>query len=231
MPFYAVAKGRTSGIFLTWPECQESVKGFSGAVYKKFDKRGDAEVFIQGASEVGHKELVSPDYYVYTDGACSNNGKEGASAGIGVYFSEGDPRNISRRVEGKQTNNVAELMAIIAAFEVISKDTVAFGVKDDLIGGKVVAIVSDSEYAIRCCGSYGARLAGEGWRTAIPNKELVRKVWECSQGANVQFIHIRAHTGLTDEHSLGNDGADRLANMAIGLESCPYTKVSSQIHT
>jgi len=24
-----------------------------------------------------------------------------------------------------------------------------------------------------------------------------------SQGANVQFIHIRAHTGFTDEHSLG----------------------------
>jgi ribonuclease HI len=214
MPFYAVAKGRTPGIFLTWPECQESVKGFSGAVYKKFDKRGDAEVFIQGASAVGHKDVVV-DYYVYTDGACSNNGKEGASAGIGVYFSEGDPRNISRRVEGKQTNNVAELMAIIAAFEVI---------KDDLIGGKSVAIVSDSEYAIRCCGSYGTRLAGEGWRTAIPNKELVRKVWEYSQGANVQFIHIRAHTGLTDEHSLGNDGADRLANMAIGLESCPYAK-------
>jgi len=215
MPFYAVAKGRTPGIFLTWPECQESVKGFSGAVYKKFDKRGDAEVFIQGASEVGHKDDIVVDYYVYTDGACSNNGKEGASAGIGVYFGEGDPRNISRRVEGKQTNNVAELMAIIAAFEVI---------KDDLIGGKSVAIVSDSEYAIRCCGSYGARLAGEGWRSVIPNKELVRKVWEYSQGVNVQFIHIRAHTGLTDEHSLGNDGADRLANMAIGLESCPYAR-------
>ena len=42
MPFYAVAKGRTTGIFLSWPECQESVKGFSGAVYKKFDKRSDA---------------------------------------------------------------------------------------------------------------------------------------------------------------------------------------------
>jgi hypothetical protein len=26
--------------------------------------------------------------------------KRGASAGIGVYFGEGDPRNISRRIEG-----------------------------------------------------------------------------------------------------------------------------------
>ena len=212
MPFYAVAKGRTTGTFSSWPECQESVKGFSGAVYKKFDKRSDAEEFIQGASEVGHK---SPDYYVYTDGACSNNGKEGASAGIGVYFGEGDPRNISRRIEGKQTNNVAELMAILAAYEMI---------KEDVLKGKVVAIVSDSEYAIRCCGSYGERMNKEGWKTAIPNKDLVRRLYELYRGSNVQFIHIRAHTGLSDEHSLGNAEADRLANMAIGLESCPYAR-------
>ena len=205
MPFYAVAKGRTTGIFLSWPECQESVKGFSGAVYKRFDKRSDAELFIQGASEDGHKELVSPDYYVYTDGACSNNGKEGASAGIGVYFGEGDPRNISRRVEGKQTNNVAELMAILAAYDVISKD----------MSSKVVAIVSDSEYAIRCCGSYGERMNKEGWRSEIPNKDLVRRLYELYRGSNVKFIHVRAHTGLSDEHSVGNAGADRLANMAL----------------
>ena len=213
MPFYAVAKGRTTGICMTWSECQERVKGYSGAVYKKFDTKEEAEGFIRGISEEGHKDLIPPEYYVYTDGACSKNGKEGASAGIGVYFGEGDTRNISRRVEGKQTNNVAELMAILAAYEVIKDDMVAFGIKDD---NKVVAIVSDSEYAIRCCGSYGARLADEGWRSEIPNKELVRRLYESYRGVNVQFIHIRAHTGLSDEHSIGNENADRLANMAIG---------------
>jgi len=30
---------------------------------------------------------------VYTDGACSNNGKSNAKAGYGVYFSENDRRN------------------------------------------------------------------------------------------------------------------------------------------
>ncbi|MDR0355568.1 MAG: RNase H1/viroplasmin domain-containing protein [Deltaproteobacteria bacterium] len=29
MKFYAVKTGRTTGIFETWPECQESIKGFS----------------------------------------------------------------------------------------------------------------------------------------------------------------------------------------------------------
>jgi ribonuclease HI len=79
----------------------------------------------------------------------------------------------------------------------------------------VVAIVSDSEYAIRYCSSYGERMNKEGWKTAIPNKDLVRQLYELYRGSNVQFIHIRAHTGLSDEHSVGNAEADRLANMAL----------------
>jgi hypothetical protein len=32
-------------------------------------------------------------------------------------------------------------------------------------------------------------------------------------------MHIMAHTGRTDIHSIGNDGADRLANLAVGISS------------
>jgi len=63
-------------------------------------------------------------------------------------------------------------MAILAAYDVI---------KDDVL----VAIVSDSEYAIRCCGSYGERMNKE---SEVPNKELVRQLYESYR---VQFIHIR----------------------------------------
>ena len=35
-------------------------------------------------------------------------------------------------------------------------------------------------------------------------------------------MHIKAHTDNQDVHSIGNDGADILANKAIGLDSCPY---------
>jgi hypothetical protein len=35
---------------------------------------------------------------------------------------------------------------------------------------------------------------------------------------------VLGHTGGTDRHSVGNDGADKLANQAIGLESCPYAE-------
>ena len=38
----------------------------------------------------------------------------------------------------------------------------------------------------------------------------------------IKFIHVMAHTTNTDILSLGNDHADKLANIAIGLEKCPY---------
>ena len=38
-------------------------------------------------------------------------------------------------------------------------------------------------------------------------------------------MHIMAHTGFVDVHSIGNECADRLANIAIGIDDgCPYSK-------
>jgi ribonuclease HI len=233
--FYAVATGKEVGVFNNWAECEESVRGFKGAVYKKFKTRSEAEEFIasnptsQTKSPKGPavlclsktaeqvkalEEEFKPDYYVYTDGACSNNGQEGAKAGIGVWFGEDDPRNISRTIEGTQTNNAAELQAILTVSEIIHRD---------LEAGKRVAIVSDSEYAIRCVTSYGAKCAEANWAKEIPNKDLVRSCYEAYEGnPSVQFLHVMAHTEFTDRHSVGNAGADKLANKAIGLEGCPY---------
>ena len=44
--FYAVAIGRRSGIYQTWPECERQIKGFSGAVYKSFKTHSEADQFI-----------------------------------------------------------------------------------------------------------------------------------------------------------------------------------------
>lgn len=243
MPFYAVAKGKKPGIYTSWPECQQNTNGYPGPIFKKFDTKAEAEAFIleksdnisiqvsttkveamnPGATNAfslmmkkpAETPLFEPDYYVYTDGSCSNNGKLDAAAGIGIYFGENDPRNISERVEGKQTNNTAELTAILHTFPLI---------ESDLAAGKKVMIVSDSEYSIRCLTTYGEKCAKANWKDEIPNKDLVRKLYELYKGKqNVKFHHIMAHTGNTDIHSVGNDGADKLANLAIGLEQCPYS--------
>ena len=227
---YAVAKGRTVGIFSTWAECSASVNGFSSAVYKKFDTETSARDFIDANSDqalvttscpkvdgidCSNLEFV-PAYYVYTDGACSNNGHENAMAGIGVFFGIDDPRNVSQRISGKQTNNTAELTAIEQVYSIVEAD---------ILSGIPISIVSDSEYAIRCVTTYGEKCALNQWKKVIPNMELVRRIYELYHGkSNVRFLHVDAHTGKTDVHSIGNDHADRLANMAIGLHCCPHQR-------
>ena len=47
MPFYAVAKGKNPGVYLTWAECQANVNGFSGAKFKKFPDRLAASDFVK----------------------------------------------------------------------------------------------------------------------------------------------------------------------------------------
>ncbi|CAD7014718.1 unnamed protein product [Ceratitis capitata] len=46
MPFYAVAKGRKEGVYTTWAECEQQVKKFSGAIFKKFSTLSQATDFL-----------------------------------------------------------------------------------------------------------------------------------------------------------------------------------------
>ncbi len=46
--YYAVRNGRTRGILETWAQCEQSVKGFSGAKYKSFLTREEAEAYLAG---------------------------------------------------------------------------------------------------------------------------------------------------------------------------------------
>jgi hypothetical protein len=73
-------------------------------------------------------------HHIYTDGACSSNGQAKAYAGYGVYFGENHPLNISEPLIGPiQTNNRAEMMAVIRALEIYPFE------------GRVI-VYSDSKY-------------------------------------------------------------------------------------
>lgn len=46
MKVYAVKKGNETGIFDSWAECQAATKGFSGAEFKSFRTREEAEAYL-----------------------------------------------------------------------------------------------------------------------------------------------------------------------------------------
>ena len=231
--YYAVANGRVNGIFETWKECSSSIFKYKGAIYKKFESLQEAEQFISLYKEISlqtnvkneekksqHESII--DYYVYTDGACVNNGKVNAKAGIGIYFGKDDPRNQSKRVIGKQTNNVAELTAIIETYKLIEQD---------IKNGKQICIVTDSEYCIKCVQNYGKKCAQSNWTLDIPNKELVQQIYLLYNNlTNVHFFHVNSHTHKQDIHSLGNEQADLMANLSIGCNQCPSLSKDRKIY-
>jgi ribonuclease HI len=45
--YYAVAQGRIPAVYTSWQECQTHVKGYKGAVYKRFAALSEAEAFVQ----------------------------------------------------------------------------------------------------------------------------------------------------------------------------------------
>ena len=157
---------------------------------------------------------------VFTDGACSNNGRPTAKAGLGVYFGKNDDRNVAKPIIGKQSNNTAELSAVIEVFTILVKE---IELNEEII------IYSDSIYTIRWAGEYGTKCEKKGWVTSsgeeLPNLELGKTLYLlCKKYKNVKLEHIKAHTGLTDELSLGNEGADMMANLAIGREKGTESK-------
>lgn len=50
--YYSVRIGKKAGIYLTWKECEENVKGYPNAKYKKFNTKEEAEKYLEEEIEV-----------------------------------------------------------------------------------------------------------------------------------------------------------------------------------
>ena len=60
--FYAVKSGKIPGIYQTWNQAEEQVKGFSGAEYKSFPTLEEAERYILGEQSKMQSNLNGKDY-------------------------------------------------------------------------------------------------------------------------------------------------------------------------
>jgi len=142
--FYVVWKGRKTGIFTSWAECEKQVKGFVGAEYKAFESRAEAKAALDGAyhqfkgkaSTHGKWKAASvppvlPSLCV--DAACS--GSPGKLEYRGVMIADGrEMFRVGPYADG--TNNVGEFLAIVHALTWLAKHKLQ------------MPIYSDSENAI-----------------------------------------------------------------------------------
>jgi ribonuclease HI len=151
----------------------------------------------------------SESLIIYTDGACKDNGKATARAGVGVYLGQEDPRNISLPLEKiPHTNNRAELWAIKLAFDLIAVENPMKAV-----------IHSDSNYAIKALTEWIGNWKKNGWKTStrkpVLNKDIIvemdKQLALLKKTTFIEFVHVKGHTGELD----GNHYADKLATEGI----------------
>ncbi|KAI1798320.1 ribonuclease H-like domain-containing protein, partial [Ganoderma leucocontextum] len=166
--------------------------------------------------------MSSHPMIVYTDGSCKGNGKVGSVAGVGVWWGENDPRhvvpvvslahsldiglcrNLSERCPGQQTNNRAELIAIIRVLETTPAD-------------RPLLIKSDSNYSIRSMTEWIWTWKARGWRTStggpVQNLSVIKYLdLLLEERRRVRKQSVPAHSGLE-----GNEGADVLAKAGATL--------------
>lgn len=150
---------------------------------------------------------------VFTDGACSSNGRPGAKAGFAVWFPENQSMSVSAKVSSDQaqTNQRAELSAIDRAITVLEEN----GFLDEDI-----VIYTDSEYCINCLTRWITGWVSRGWKTSAGGDVLHRDLIESTSKRlakfkSYRFVYVRAHTGGEDDLSKNNHIVDRMARSTI----------------
>ena len=216
--FYAVAVGRSPGIYTEWPMAEAQVKGFAGAKFKGFASRIEAEEWLENPlyssksrekrpEAEGKEEEYTPGenlIAVYTDGGCINNPGPG---GYGVIIEDGGEARERSGGFRLTTNNRMELTACIVALR-------------ELAGSdRRVVLHTDSSYVVNGIEKGWARgWRAKGWRKADGQPALNADLWAellllCAS-LHVTFTWVRGHAGHPK-----NERCDRLATAAARGEN------------
>ena len=195
MKYYAVLKGRRTGVFLApWDEVRTYVDGFPGAIYKSFSTFKDAQAFLNRSEKSNKISLLKNTRdIIYTDGSCVNE-----VGGYGFLFFRGeDIETYCGKIEGKTTNQYAELFAIYQSL-----------VECPFIE---IDLYTDSKYSINCLTVWYKTWEINGWKTSkgedVLHQNLIRNIIQILRNKDVKFYHVKGHSG-----NKYNDLCDKLAN-------------------
>ena len=198
--FYAVIKGRNPGIYTTWKETESETKGFSGAIYKGFSTKKEAEEFINKSTiTIKHDQpkTISNKTIIYTDGSCVN---KICGFGIVILTPNNDkytyygkvPLCAFDNVKKRQYNDVAELYAIYAALTFIKGDAILY---------------TDCNYAIVTLTSYINDWIKNNTIKNKENNQLLLAIYDEMKNRNIEFQHVNSHVGIKY-----NEECDKLAD-------------------
>lgn len=201
---YAVRRGRKTGLFQTWADCQKQVIGFSGAEYKSFKSLEEAKVYLAGAvSEGAGQEFTKDDgnqstevIVAYVDGSYNIKTHQYGS-GIVILW-KGEKQEFSFMGDIPVLADMRNVAGEIAG----AQRAMEFAIENK---AKRVIIYYDYEGIEKwCTGAWKARKEGT---------QLYVKAYEkLKEKIEIEFVKVAAHTG-----NKYNEEADILAKKALGL--------------
>jgi len=196
--FYAVKKGRNPGIYISWAECSAQVSGFSGAVFKSFLTREEAEYFLKSVKQETEKTTLTNEEVAiaYVDGSFEKSLNKYSYGCVIIY-------------KGKRV----ELSGSGAEARYLSMNNVA-----GEILGSINAIRWAMEHHAKKIHIYHdyegiARWANGSWKANKEGTQAYQKfVSESRKKIEIVFTKVAAHTGVEL-----NECADKLAKKALGI--------------
>lgn len=212
--FYAVKKGRKTGIFTTWAECQKQVSGFPKAEFKSFISKQEADSWLKEIKSSNENKRKNYSIIVYTDGGSRNHGNK-----KGEHVKKNDKAawaylikyqgSIISDTDGEygSTNNRMEIMALKKAL---------LDLKQRELQNEKILVVLDSKYVLDAITKRWLQLwEKNGWKTSagtgVKNKELWMEISRLlPEFSNLDYQWTKGHAN--DE---GNNLVDELLNKTM----------------
>ena len=219
--FYAVRRGRRTGIFTEWfgsEGAQAQVKGFPGAQYRGFPSRAEAQAFLEenprsADAATAHAPSSAENgasVVVFTDGGAIGNPGPGGY-GVVILRPEGERQELSGGYR-RTTNNRMELMACIMALEHLDTEL-------------PITLYSDSRYMVDAINKkwvFGWQK--RGWKKAdgqpAKNSDLWQRLLKRLEAVQVTFHWVKGHAGQE-----WNERCDQLAGQAMAQTNLPADTV------
>ncbi len=220
---YGVKNGKIPGVYQTWKECEEQIKGYSGAEYKGFSTEEEAKIYVYGTPlesikvsekknlkksmeeeekppSMSNNTIKDPNILkAYVDGSYNEKTKE-YSCGV-VLLLNGKELLFSKKGNAPHLASMRNVAGELLG----AQYAMAFALKNK---GKFKELWIYHDYSgieMWCTGQWKTNQAGT---KAYKNyyQEKVRG------NIDVRFKKVKAHSG---DHY--NDKADELAKKAIDL--------------
>lgn len=218
--YYAIVSGRKPGIYDNWTEAQEQVSGYTGAKFKGFPTRKEAEAWMKNPvysrSAAKNRPKAAPsisdtapktgEVTIYTDGGACRNPGPGGYGIVQIYNNE-----LKELSGGYQltTNNRMELMGCIVALRELE------------YRNKPVTLYSDSSYVVNgIIKGWAKNWREKGWiksdKKPAVNPDLWAELLDLVEDLNITFKWVKGHAG-----NPMNERCDELAVAAAKQEGLP----------